>query len=239
MPLLLRAHGVSPPAKDSNSNDMHYFAKLLLAAALLPCGVKADIVWVGKGASPDFFEAANWDFSSSSVKSISANAPIADHLVITDGGRITWNAGKISLVHGKTLTVRNTRLTCLGVGGFDRTVDLKEKNVTTPAVLLQQGASAQIDFITSTVVSVDGTSKLRLRGLLDPINSMAGAASVQLTAGAELMFADKSQIEKQGDSVFIDGKMLKDQPECAAVEGDSPAILTVRSKGLRESLEKQ
>lgn len=205
--------------------------------AILPCVVEADIVWVGKGASPDFFESANWDFSHSSVKSISANAPIADNLIIADAGRITWSAGKISLVHGKTLTVRNSRLTCLGVGGFDRIVDPKDKGVTTPVVLLQQGSSAQIDFITSTVVSVDGTSKLRLRGVLDPINSMLGSAAVHLSAGAELMFADKSQIEKQGDSVLIDGKTLKDQPDRVAVVGDSPATLTVRGKGLREALD--
>lgn len=191
-------------------------SKSLLSLTILSCATlssQAVIVWTGGGASDDFYDAANWDFSGSASASVAS--PTDDIMTITSATLNEPSAAfsNIEIGDGLSVVLDGTSFTFTNNNGFTGVDDgpgtvpvnpISTLSLTNGSTLNSQFASVGIDIL------VDSTSSLIFRGAGDPINSQTERTRILLSPGAQLTLASVAEFTEQGADIIVDGVSFAD-----------------------------
>ena len=156
----------------------------------------AAIVWTG-ALDSDLTNDGNWDFTSSGLASVTGitNATLADDIVFTNAG----TAAVVGELTGQP---------SWGVGsGFGITIDntfvdtTNNDGIRGDTIDIVNGGSLRI-FFAGVDLNVDSSSSINLLGGGDPL---PGSAALNLSAGAQVTLASRSEFDQQGAQIFVNG----------------------------------
>lgn len=179
--------------------------KLCLILAILVCHsgnslLQADIIWVGGAATDDFYDDANWDFTGSASATM---ASPTDDIASISGATINEPSGaftNIEIGDGLSVSLDSTSFTFTNNNGFTGEDDASD---VASLVNLNNASFLNLQFISiGTVVNVDGTSHLQVRGGGDGINSQTETSQVFLAQGGMLTMTSVAEFGEQGNEIF-------------------------------------
>ena len=196
-------------------------ASLVLAAASTS---QAVIVWNGNGDPSNFYDNANWDFSSSVETGMPASggnpsAATADDILIS-GATISETSGaftNIEIGDGLSVTLDGTSFTFANNNGFTGVNDAGD---VTSTFNIGNGSFFNAQFAAIGVtLNVDSTSSIRFRGGGDPINSQIEQTTINLAPGAQLTLASVAEFTEQGADIRVGGISFSDDPSILSLDG--------------------
>jgi len=177
----------------------------------------AAIVWSGGGASDDFYNAANWDFSESGSAAMAS--PTDDAVTIT-GATINDPSGSftnLEIGDGLAVTFSGTSFTFSNNNGFTGVNDAGDVAST---LNILSGSSMNAQFAAIGIqINVDSTSSLRFRGGGDPINSQIEKTTINLSPGAQLTLASVAEFTEQGADIVVNGVTFAQDPSILSFSG--------------------
>jgi len=190
---------------------------------------QAAILWTGGGASDDYYDAANWDFSGSSSSVVAS--PTDDDMTIS-GASLNEPSGaftNIEIGDGYTVTLDATSFTFTNNNGFSGVDDAGETNVPSNAIStlsLINGSSYNAQFAAIGIdVLVDGTSSVIFRGGGDPINSQLERTRIVLAPGAQLTLPSVAEFTEQGADIIVGGVSFADDQSILSFNGTTATAL--------------
>ncbi len=167
----------------------------------------------------DFYDAPNWDFSQSDSLELDRDSPIANILTITDALILedSPSYSNIEIGDGFSVTLISTDFTFQNNNGFTGVED--DDNVYS-VLNITEGSSMDAMFSAIGLeINVDSTSSLTLRGAGDSINSQIERSVVNLSPNAKLTLNSLEEFSEQGDSIYLNGVSLSQNPSILKFEG--------------------
>jgi hypothetical protein len=195
----------------------------VLSFGLVATSSQAAILWTGGGATDDFYDPSNWDFSGSASSGVTS--PTDDNIIIA-GATINESSGSFSNIEiGDTLSVLldDTTFRFTNSNGFSGVDDAGDV-VSTLSVT--NGSSFNAQFATLGIeVLIDGTSSVEFRGAGDPINSQTERTRIILEPGATLTLPSTAEFTEQGADIFVGEISFADNPSILSFNGTTATAI--------------
>ncbi|MEM7313334.1 MAG: PEP-CTERM sorting domain-containing protein, partial [Planctomycetota bacterium] len=224
-------------------------AATFVLAAILLVGIgsqsHADVVWTGAGVDPnDLFEAANWDFSNSTVTEVLEDVGVADHVFMNnatiDGGGFEIGFGDLRVGEGFSINFDNVSLdTSTAAVSTNGGIAGDNANGTAPSCSLAeyniQNSTLNIQFLAGGRYNIDGNTTISFRGSGNPINDTTngGPTAVVLDQGATLNFVNTANL-MSGNGGANEARLIYagDADGNLVSIADDPSIVNIAPDGL-------